>query len=377
MVGQFEHDMLPKATHDEGARLDFIFDLKVHLLRTIGPGNKAIYRDVAKPYFEKMNGRAPANKNEVGSVMRDQPYWQAYSSLTRAAQEMMWDTCGETVERQLPHLIGKARTSRMSNRKKGSLRLNPDMEIPRYISGLDTHCQPGGYCSDLADDDVGAGALYDSAVYTYLLGSAGPMNSAFGDSAIEFLKREHPELNPRRILDMGCSVGHSTLPYVEAYPDAEVHAIDVGAPMLRYAHARAEGLEKCVEFAQQDAERTDYPDGWFDLVVSHIFFHETSAKALPAILEECHRLLSPGGVMVHCELPIFHKDVPDPYDHFARDWPGPYNAEPFWSSLHELDLTKSATDAGFAKDKIAEIIEDSSTDEGLHENAMYLLVGRR
>ena len=61
MVGHFEHDMFPKATHDEGARLDFIFDLKVHLLRNMGPGNKVIYRDVAKPQFEKANDRAPAN----------------------------------------------------------------------------------------------------------------------------------------------------------------------------------------------------------------------------------------------------------------------------------------------------------------------------
>jgi len=29
---------------------------------------------------------------------------------------------------------------------------------------------------------------------------------------------------------MGCSVGHSTLPYVDAFPDTEVHAIDLAGP---------------------------------------------------------------------------------------------------------------------------------------------------
>ncbi|MCL6753034.1 methyltransferase domain-containing protein [Nostoc sp. CCCryo 231-06] len=61
------------------------------------------------------------------------------------------------------------------------------------------------------------------------------------------------------------SIGNSTLPYVDGFPDAEVHAIDVGAPMLRYAHARAESLGKRVHFSQQNAEQTNFPDESFDL----------------------------------------------------------------------------------------------------------------
>jgi len=89
--------------------------------------------------------------------------------------------------------------------------------------------------------------------------------------------------------------------------------------MVRYAHARAESLGKTVHFSQQNAEKTDYPDESFDLITSMILFHETSQKAIPNIINECYRLLKPGGYMVHGDVPEFNKYWPDPYDQFQRD----------------------------------------------------------
>ena len=34
-----------------------------------------------------------------------------------------------------------------------------------------------------------------------------------------------------RILDFGCTVGNIMLPYAEAFPGAEIHAVDVSAPL--------------------------------------------------------------------------------------------------------------------------------------------------
>src|SRR3546814_19104901 len=78
----------------------------------------------------------------------------------------------------------------------------------------------------------------------------------------------------------------STLPYVDAYPEAEVHAIDLSAPSLRFAHARAESLGKAVHFRQANAEHAPYGDGSFDLVVSHILLHELSCGALDRVRSE-------------------------------------------------------------------------------------------
>ena len=374
MRNQLQHGILPDATHDEYSREHFVHALKTHVLTTIGPGNRKVYDAEAEPKFLRDHNRPPEDRHEVGSVMKREPYWQMYSSIHRSAQEMMWETCGQRTERQIGDLVGKAKGLKTNKKKKGSLRLDPKLKVPRYNGSVDIHIQPGGYHTDLADDDIFAGALYDTAVYIYVLEGLGRNNDDMGRTAIAHLKKNYPDFKAKKILDMGCAVGHSTLPYLEAFPGAEVHALDVGAPMLRYAHARAESMGKTVHFSQQNAEHTDYPDASFDLIVSHILFHEVSAKALPAIVKECHRLLKPGGMMVHAEVPAFEKFLTDPYDQFHRDWATHYNAEPFWGKLHEMDMTEISVEAGFARDGIFEV-HAPATVGGSHFDTVWYLLG--
>jgi ubiquinone/menaquinone biosynthesis C-methylase UbiE len=219
--------------------------------------------------------------------------------------------------------------------------------MPRYLTAQDNHVMPGNYFTDIRDDgDVYAGALYDRGVYIFLKGDKGGLSDGFGVLVCNFIAARFPAFRPRRILDLGCTVGNSTLPYVDRFPEAEVYAIDVAAPCLRYAHARAEALGKRVHFSQQNAERTDFPDGHFDLIVSHLVLHETSNAALPRIMKECHRLLGEGGLVLHAETPPY-RGV-DPFDQYLCDWDTHYNLEPFIGRLHELDQTQMMVDAGFA-----------------------------
>ena len=211
---------------------------------------------------------------------------------------------------------------------------------------------PTGYYAEVAaENDVASGAIYDRGVYVYASGQLGPFNDDYGRSICEnFLVKEMPDFVPAKILDMGCTVGHSTLPYAEYFPEAEIHAIDVGAPVLRYAHARAQILGTTVHFSQQNAEHTSFPDGSFDLVVSHILLHETNTAALRNIIAECHRLLAPGGVMIHAEVPQY--EGLDPFTQFLADWDTYNNNEPFWGAMHDADLEQLAVDAGFARDRV-------------------------
>jgi ubiquinone/menaquinone biosynthesis C-methylase UbiE len=261
---------------------------------------------------------------------------------------MMWESVSSSVERQLPSLIEQARGK---GGELGSLTLNPDFAIPAYQTAVDIHCMPGGYHSEFTEDDIAAGAIYDRGAYLYGMGWLGPLNDDMGQSIVHnYLKPKYPNFQPAQILDMGCSVGHSTLPYVDAYPDAEVYAIDVGAPMLRYGHARAEALGKRVHFCQQNAERTNFPDASFDLIVSHILLHEIPQPAICNVLHECYRLLAPGGMMIHLEAPLY-RDM-DAYTAFIYDWETANNNEPFWSAMRELDLMAVATEAGFEVNKV-------------------------
>ncbi|MCS6927428.1 MAG: class I SAM-dependent methyltransferase [Candidatus Binatia bacterium] len=355
MYEQIQHPLLPQATHDERARQHFVHALKEHLATTVSPGNRVVYEKRAKPRFVRETQRAPQNHHEVRRVMKDEPYYQIWSALQRISQEMMWDAVASSVERQLPDLVARAKQNKG---ELGSLTLNPDLPIPPYHTAVDIHCQPGGYHSETCPDDVAAGAIYDRAVHIYVMGRMGPLNDDLGQSLIAYLKTAYPDLQPRTILDLGCAVGHSTLPYVDAYPDAEVYAIDVAAPMLRYAHARAQALGKRVHFSQQNAERTTFADASFDLIVSHILLHETSASALRNIMRECYRLLVPGGMMFHVEVPQY--GGLDPYDAFMLDWDTYNNNEPFWGALHEMDLVALASEAGFAPTRVVQTMIPSA-----------------
>ncbi|QGN56298.1 methyltransferase domain-containing protein [Novosphingobium sp. Gsoil 351] len=341
LKSQLPHAVLPHTTADEFARQEFVKSLKFHLASKVSVGNKDAFEARAKPRFEKEAGHEPATLADMRKAMGGDPYFRFWSALQRNSQEMMWKSVQLPVERQHAELIEQSKTATT----KGSLHLDPELEIPRYHRSVDIHCMPGGYHTDFVAEDVANGAIYDRAVYIYAMGRMGPENSDIGDTTIAYLKQNYPDFAPRRILDMGCTVGHSTLPYCDAWPDAEVYAIDVGAPVLRYAHARAESLGKTVHFSQQNAEHTDFPDGHFDLIVSHILVHETSHTAIRRIMRECHRLLSPGGMVVHAETPPY-RDLPA-YDAFMLDWDTRNNNEPYWGASHELVAAEIAAETGF------------------------------
>jgi ubiquinone/menaquinone biosynthesis C-methylase UbiE len=363
-VAQAPHAMLVAPDRDEGARQEFVRSFKAYIQSGIVPGVHAAWQSEVRPAFERRAGRAPRDRHEIRDLMVDHPLFRTYASMQRVSQELMWDVVLDSVERELPRLEAVAgggeggASTPGARRPIGSLRLDPALTPPKYVTGVDIHCMPGGYCQDRGGADVAAGALYDRGVYLYALGMMGPMNDDIGGSAAKFVRERFPAFRPRRILDMGCTVGHSTLPFCDAFPDAEVHAIDVGAALLRYAHARAESLGRRVHFSQQDATRTDFPDGHFDLVVSSILFHETSGKALPAIVRECHRLLAPGGMAVHGDLPPFW--AMDEFNQFMLDCETYYNNEPYWGAMREVDQVAESVKAGFARDKVEFVMAPSA-----------------
>jgi ubiquinone/menaquinone biosynthesis C-methylase UbiE len=181
--------------------------------------------------------------------------------------------------------------------------------------------------------------------------NGGELNDVRGHTIVQHVYERFPDLQPKKILDMGCTVGHSTVAIARAFPEAEMHAIDVGGALLRYAHSRAAALGAGVHFAQQNAECTDYPDRSFDLVVSAAMLHETSNKALPRILAECRRLLRPGGVMVHLEVPLRYEHT-STWSRIRGYYEAHFNNEPFWMGAQSADIAGLARAAGL-KDVMA------------------------
>jgi len=353
------HGAIVNSNHDEMAMENFAQAMHFEVFGHLMPGNKDVYQARVLPAFKRREGRKPDSRREVRAEMRRDPYHQAWSALRRTTQEMMWVATDTCLNRTYDELHDRAQPRK---KRLGSLEVDPSLDLPRYITAVDIHCMPGGYCSEALPADVYAGALYDRGVYSITQGFLGPKVDGFGRSAAAYIKRNYPKFRTGKILDVGCAVGHGSVAIAEAFPDAEVHAIDVGAPMVRYAHARAESMGVPVHFSQQSAEAMRYEDGSFDFVVSGATLHELSTAGIKNIIRECHRVLKPGGVMIHIEQPQYH-DM-DPYDQFMRDWDTFGNNEPFWGTLHDLDLESLAVAAGFAAEKVRQTREWGDEERG-------------
>jgi ubiquinone/menaquinone biosynthesis C-methylase UbiE len=195
--------------------------------------------------------------------------------------------------------------------------------------------------------------------------------SARGDGAgralAKYLGEKFPEFRPKRILDLGAGIGVNTLPLATAWPDAEVVAVDVAAPTLRYAHARAQSMGFTnVQFIQAGIDDLPFPPASFDWVQSTMVWHETSAATLRRGLERIRDMLRPGGLTLHIEQPNFNATTPL-WDRFTRDWDAWFNNEPFWRKLHTMDVFAEMEAAGFARAKMFDDSTEADIEPGMYQ----------
>lgn len=348
MTEQYPHDLLVTRTHDEQHRQEFVMSLRRHLASQISPHCADMYTDDIKSAYTEKHGHEPRDRAEIRQAMRGSHLYQLFSVMQRTSQELMWDSVIDSVERELPRLIAKSKHLAAERSHGGTLTLDSELEIPKYLTAYDIHLQPGGYDVEYCADDVAAGALWDRAIYVYSMGYLGPEMDYWGQSLVNYYRDQLAGTEPKRILDMGCTMGASTVPWKKIFPRAEVHGIDVGPALLRYAHARAESMGYGVHFSQQNAEHTNFEDESFDVVASALLMHETSRRGVRRIFSESHRLLKRGGVMMHMDPPQFI-DMP-PLKAFLAAWEA-YNVnENFAGIYRDMDLPGETIKAGFAGD---------------------------
>lgn len=345
------HPMLATPTHDELARQQYTLSLKDFVRDDVRARNEELYERRAKPRFVKEHGREPESPQEIGTVMWDDPAYQMFSRIHRDGQEMMWDAVADTLYRSRDSLSEKYQGYAQSNTRKGTLELDPNFDVPRGMAKVDIHLQPGGYVVDYGDDDVLAGAFYEYGGNLYTMGRGVGQAESKGEVGVRFIKDRYPDFTPTKVLDIGCSAGSSTVPYVTAWPEAEVHGIDVGAAILRYAHARAEAMDRCVHFHQRDAADTGFDDESFDLVTSHNSMHEFPQKTTEAMMRESFRLLKPGGIAMHMDVNL-RFDEYSPWMQFHRGWDQIQNNEPYWRTYATNNPSEMLKDAGFPEDSI-------------------------
>lgn len=382
-----QHEVFPRPRHDEAARYNFLANFNRYLAQTLGPGNALAYDKRALPHFVREKGREPADRHEVRKAMNADPFHRMWSALRRNSMEMRQQNGRSIVLRQHEDLKNKIAHL---NEGAPTLELNPSIDTPRYQAAVDIHCMPGSYHGEECTGDFSAGANYDSGIFATTAGGIGALSDGAGQAIVDWVQRTRPGWQPKRVLDIGVTIGHNIVPLALAFPDTEITAIDTAAAVLRYGHARARALgANNIRFIQANAEDLSrWGDGYFDWVQTTMFLHETSRRALPRILVEGFRVLAPGGLMLHLEQPPYKTSMPV-YEQFIRDWDSYNNNEPFWSTVHSLDLPGMMQDAGFGPDDVFEdhvkaVVDRSiftaTADEGQKEDhgraaAWYALGG--
>ena len=289
-------------------------------------------------------GETDLGYEECFNIMLEDPSFAAKIRFNRSAQALMWDRAFRAFHSEADKYL--ALMEETDNAGPGSLELNPDMFLPDYACH-EIHAQPGGFVGDPF-----AGWVYHWALTQAFYQGRNEYDQVHLAIAQSCPKPANGEVH--RILDMGCGSGLSTTAYKERFPDAEVWGIDVGAPMVRYAHHAAVKKNIDVHFAQRLAEDTKFPDNYFDIVSDYIMFHEVDTPAATKIVPEIFRVLRPGGVFNHSDGITAgnpNGSLPQTILLKARRWENHrHNVEPWALDYAHTDFPQLLRNTGFDVD---------------------------
>jgi ubiquinone/menaquinone biosynthesis C-methylase UbiE len=101
------------------------------------------------------------------------------------------------------------------------------------------------------------------------------------------------------VLDLGCGSGGWAMDVARQYSEISVTGVDNNESLLQYvkAHAKVRELEN-VQFQTMNLmQPLNFPDASFDIVNARCLFSSFTPKDWPPLLQECKRILRPGGTL--------------------------------------------------------------------------------
>jgi SAM-dependent methyltransferase len=337
-----------KPNHDEAARQAFVGSLKGYV-------NFGVESRLERHFDQKTAGeRAVDTRQEAEAALAGDPLYALWASLTFHSQNLMWQAVQDTTDRIIDDQIDTYRALAESPERLGSVTLRDELVVKAPVATTEIHRQPGGYWRERRPDDLEVALNYSGTVDLYRnakgMGVGGKIGSdSIGRFVAGIARKYAPDLDPKAVLDMGCGTGEQTLGYKREFPGAAVTGIDCARPFVRFAHGLAESEDLALDFAEMDAGNTDFPDQSFDLIVSIIMFHETTKAQVRDIMAECWRLVRPGGLVLHLDVPYQPGRMPL-IKQVTNHWQVRHNGEPFWTGFADLDMQHEAIAAGFDPD---------------------------
>lgn len=219
-----------------------------------------------------------------------------------------------------------------------------DIEIEGYPSYYvqNFHHQTGGYLSDLSAN------LYDLQVEILFGGSADAMRrrilaplkaslTAFSDVPAKQI----------RILDAACGTARTLRGVRAMLPQASLFAVDLSGAYLRKASEQLADMPgELVQLMQGNIEELPYVDNYFHAVTCVFLFHELPPAVRQNAIDECYRVLKPGGSLIICDS-IQVADSPE-LEAMMHMFHETFH-EPYYRSYMEDDLIDRLNKAGFAE----------------------------
>ncbi|MGV8959793.1 MAG: class I SAM-dependent methyltransferase [Stenotrophomonas sp.] len=351
-VRDVSHPFLARLESEDLSRQRAVVLLRRVLSSRIRSQNPLQFNDVGAPSFHARHGHAPQSTADIEESLFEIPTYRMWSAANRAVQEMLWLAVGEPIYRDEERILHEVECALRNPNKHGSLSLNEEYTPSPEVASVDIHLQPGGYALERGPKDVVAGALYEAGGNIFSFSVGGRRDDSKAAATTKLMQNIIPGFEPKKILEIGCSAGSASAAYAWRFPNAEVHAIDIGAAMLRYAHVRAEALGVSVHFHQMDAAKLGFSDSSFDLVVSHNALHEMGDETRSKMIAESMRVLRPGGLLIYQDVNV--RSINDPLLKADLAWEKHFNGERFWTIYGDANLREEIIDAGFPVSDVME-----------------------
>ena len=211
---------------------------------------------------------------------------------------------------------------RRTTRNVKDLPKDTNLEIyPKYYL-QNFHHQTDGYLSDRS------ASLYDLQVEILFNGTADSMRRRVLAPLRRGLKHFHNRAEASlRVLDVATGTGRTLKQVRAAFPEVELIGLDLSSAYLRQANRWLNGQSRdLVQLVRGNGENLPFSNDGHQAVTCVFLLHELPASARQNVLNECWRVLEPGGVIVLADS-IQLADSPefkDVLEGFPRSFHEPY-----------------------------------------------------
>jgi ubiquinone/menaquinone biosynthesis C-methylase UbiE len=176
---------------------------------------------------------------------------------------------------------------------------------PYYLQTF--HYQTDGYLSDQSAN------LYDLQVELLFNGAADAMRRRVLAPVKQGLETGFGKIaaSQIRVLDVACGTGRTLQMLRGMLPQASLYGTDLSPAYLRKANQRlGQNPGELPQLLQANAEELPYTDDYFHAVTCVFTFHELPPQARQNVIDQCFRVVKPGGTFVICDS-IQQSDSPE------------------------------------------------------------------